>query len=44
MESDRWSRWTVDQICCSWLPDDCLKRGRRVLDASMELETDRRRE
>jgi hypothetical protein len=34
---------TVDQICRSWLPDDRLKHGRRVLKDSIELEADRHR-
>jgi hypothetical protein len=32
--------WIVDQICRTWLPDGPLKRGRRVFEASMELEVD----
>jgi hypothetical protein len=38
----RWPRWTVDQIYHSWLPDDRLKRGRQVFEASMELGVDGR--
>jgi hypothetical protein len=32
---------TIDQIYHSWLPDDHLKRGHRILEASMKLKADR---